>query len=367
MHHYTSIQPGSIKVFVGDVFMSCARKADGRWAVGISYDEDLRISDANAQDNVSRYFNHQCVYPPSPVLSTIVCPLWMSGTVTGPEGNPTVSSSTLLNTGRIPSVFAKSGQKNPNACGQSWTLTAKANMTALGKYRATVNGQVARCTRRDYPGSSQAPDIKSCSPQPVQTWNFKGSVWCNGYSTTTWASGHSWTMDECLNQGVGAAQCVRATWPTYAGISASSPISVFHDGKTRAATFPALKLSGGVRNVKAKSTSYSAAGSPMWDGLGVNSANQPYTSSVKFGTALSGDVKGFNLSFQAAGKPGANFTVTKKTKFTAEFKRQTIQVNSLDLRTGAMNMSSATIWVPDEGTCASLPLSLMVTRARNSN
>lgn len=367
-YYFVSLPPSEgAGAFAGSRWNTCARLADGRFATGVSYWEDLTADPSSP----SRYYGFTCVYPPNPVLTTINCPIWMSGTITGPHLAP----KTLLNTGRISSDFAKSGQDDLSACATSWVFPASATMKELGKYSGQIQGQVARCTRRDYPDSRQEPDIKpgSCALQPIVTWNFRGAIWCDGASNNSWPSGHSWTMDECLSGGPGAYQCVRTTKPTYGGSSAV-PVPVFHDGKKRPTAFPRVRLTGDVRNVKANGTTFSVSGTPLRKGVGLNASTQPFvatkrnsTSTMPLGTKVAGDVTGFDLAFQGIGMPGKDFTVTKKTTFTAQFLRNTIRVTALDLRTGQMVMTSSQVWVTDSGSCSSLPLKVQVLRARNSS
>lgn len=348
---------------------TCGRKADGRYAVAVTYLAwyGAGSGGAGGSDGLVRVTNVNCVYPPSPILTTIYCPLWLSGVITGPQGNPVVSSRTIENTGRRTTAFENSGRKDLSKCGTSpWTLTVRSPITELGKYTATVQGRVAKCTRRDYPGSSQPSDIKSCSLQPVQTWTSRAALWCNGYSTSGWPPGHSYTMDECLTRGTGTAQCTMNGAPKYGGLT-GSPVEAFHDGRNRTVAFPALRVTGQVRNVKVSGTTIRASGTPAREGAAQNGDTQPYVAGIKFGTKYAKDITSFPLNFQSAGFPGKPFTVNKTSTFTAQFLRQSFTITALDLRTGQMSTSTTQRWVSDRGTCVSRPLTIDVLRARNTN
>lgn len=358
--------------------MTCKMKSDGRYALGVAWKHSTKIGDNNAEDNTSRDYDATCVYGPSPVLSTVYCPLWLAGDAWGPLDRTNTGPRVKGMPVRKSTPFADGGMRNLAQCGTSWSLAVNAPMTELGRYKGEIKGQVARCTKRTYPNSNQPADIKGCTKQPVVTWVFHGSVWCDGYDTKRWIN-RDYTMQPCLSAKAGKYFCAPGK-VSYAGLGMSqalaagrpkSAIEVFHDGRNRTATFSALSVSGGkVKNIRSVTTRVNVSGTPLREGVSVNDSTQPVVASIPLSVrgseahVIKGDVRKFDLNVQQAGVPGHPLVIEKVASFTADYQRQAIKVTRLDLQTGEMVMQAYTTWVTDTGSCTQW-LALDAMRARN--
>lgn len=348
----------------------CAVKKDGRVSFSITVmwrhvtPEQYKTVTNGAEIGGQYYtWDHQtCNYEAPATETDVSCAQSVKITVNGPMSDPV----TIFGPTTKMSAWSQTStsRKDVTLCGTSVSQFAHVKLPKLGRYKMDVLEGLVPCKLYVYPGGKQPSEIKLCGSVTFVPKVFLAQQWCNG-SSKDWSGSHSFTMDECG----GPPPKFNGPWscnvPSVTLDLRAAPHGVLDDGKVHNAKWQRTRVTGaGVRaaglwktQVTVKSGSSPSRGGPQ------DSKTQPYI--APSAVWMAGDQTTNRFQWFAASVAGSDWTLTRRVGFTAQFSTPSVTIESVNVLTGEMTVSSTTIWRAGSSTCDSAPLDVTVSRARN--
>lgn len=383
-------------------------KANTRWGpyIGVKTTEagTVYVSGgvADIYQSLSQY---TCIDPPHYTDYQVMCGYDVGAEVWGPRNNgydPPVPYQKLHSEKHL-TPFARGGMRDINLCQQSFQVTVRKKLRDLGRYEMKAVGRQIPCTFRDYytadarTGKVPEDRIIGCDTsraRPYSVQNPKLQIFCPPpYYTRDWSGSWKFNFEECQETREQSRiwQCGPEVSqpPTFDGVSTpDGRYQVLADGKKRLVVWKTPTITGNVRGVTGKKVRFEFMkvqsgpdkgkwGTPYRSDEPHQGKHQLYVADpglhTRFWDGWTGakgvpsGMTGVYLAFYKAGYPERPFTVRPVWHFEAKFPIKAVEIQSIDWRTGKMDVRLVDEWVEGSAKCYGKPVQIDVFRARITN